>query len=92
MTAPVSVPPVSGTEHESVLPEFIRLPKVGERCGWTGLSRGSMNNLVLGENAPVKSIVLRQEKAKRGIRLIHLKSLLAYLHRQMAEQLEGETA
>ena len=75
-------------------PEFIRLPKSGQRCLYTGMSRASLNELVLGVGAPVHSVVLRREGASRGIRLIHLESLLHYLHQQMEEQInaiqEGE--
>ncbi|MCB1064279.1 MAG: hypothetical protein KDN20_15355 [Verrucomicrobiae bacterium] len=78
---PETVPPASGTNRESdpSQPAFIRLPKVGERCQWTGLSRGTMNYLILGPEAPVKSIVISQPGATRGIRLIHFQSLMNYL-------------
>lgn len=70
-------------------PEFIRLPKSGERCPYTGMSRASLNELILGPGAPVHSVVLRREGASRGIRLIHLESLLNYLHQQMEEQINS---
>lgn len=71
-------------------PEFIRLPKSGQRCSWTGMSRASLNELVLGSGAPVRSVVLRRDGASRGIRLIYLESLLHYLHRKMEDQLCSE--
>ena len=46
---------------------------------WTGLSRASLNELVLGSSAPVRSVVLRREGATRGIRLIHYSSLIDHL-------------
>lgn len=64
------------------LPEFVRLPKAGSRCHWTGLSRSALCELILPARAPVKSVVLKRRGAKRGIRLIHLPSLIAYLHTQ----------
>lgn len=64
-------------------PEFIRLPRAGSRCPWTSLSRASLNTLVLGSDAPVKSVVLRQRGANRGVRLISLESLLQHLHGQV---------
>jgi hypothetical protein len=64
------------------LPEFVRLPKAGSRCHWTGLSRSALCELILPAQAPVKSVVLKRRGAKRGIRLIHLPSLIAYLHTQ----------
>lgn len=64
-------------------PEFIRLPRTGTRCPWTSLSRAGLNTLVLGTDAPVKSVVLRQRGANRGVRLISLESLLAHLHGQI---------
>lgn len=70
-------------------PEFIRLPKSGQRCPFTGMSRASLNELVLGIGAPVHSVVLRREGASRGIRLIHLESLLHYLYQQMEQQINS---
>jgi len=81
-SAPVSAQDTSPTPR----PEFIRLPKPGERCEWTGLSRGSLNDLILGEGAPVRSAVIRQPGASRGIRIIHLTALLSHLHQLMKEQ------
>lgn len=88
MTTPTTIPSASGIEDSVHLPEFVRLPKPGERCLWTGLSRASLNLLILGESAPVRSLVLRQSEGARGLRLIQLSSLLTYLHRQMADQYE----
>lgn len=59
-------------------PEFIRLPKPGTLCAWTGLSRSKMWSLL--ETAPIKTACLRRRGAAKGARLIHLDSLLAYLH------------
>lgn len=67
------------TDHQT-LPEFIRLPKTGDRCPFTGLSRATLNELILGSAAPVKSVVLRGRGSTRGIRLIITDSLFAYLH------------
>lgn len=60
--------------------EFLRLPKVGARCPVTGLSRATLNELILGTNPPVRSVVLRKRGTTRGIRLIDVQSLLAHLH------------
>ncbi len=68
----------------SVLPVYVRLPRSGHRCHLTGLSRFSLNLLVLpcsanSYRAPVKSIVVKQPGAVRGPRLILVESLLAHL-------------
>lgn len=69
-------------------PEWIRLPRSGERCPLTGLSRTTLNALILptngnGNKPPVKSRVLKSSKfATRGVRLIHAPSLLHYLENQ----------
>lgn len=65
-------------------PEYIRLPKGGALCPHTGLTRSYLNSLILptGQNKfnpPVKSVCLRQDGARTGVRLIVYKSLLAYL-------------
>ena len=69
----------------TVKPEFIRLPKSGTRCPYTGLSRSKMNQLVLPckENdfkPPVESKVLRKRGTIRGTRLIVFDSLMEYLN------------
>lgn len=59
-------------------PEFIRLPRPGTLCPWTGLSRSKMwEVLQLGK---VKTVCLRKPGAAKGARLIHLASLLDYLY------------
>ena len=65
-------------------PVYIRLPKAGERCPRTGLSRSALNDLILhsernGFRPPVKSIKRCKPGATRGIRLILWESLRAYL-------------
>src|SRR5215470_13391340 len=72
-----------------ILPEFIRLPRPGMLCNWTGLSRSKLNELILPckpneFKAPVRIVCLRRKGAAKGARLIHLQSLLKYL-RQHSE-------
>jgi hypothetical protein len=72
-----------------ILPEFIRLPRPGMLCNWTGLSRSKLNELILpcsvnDFKAPVRSVCLRRKGAAKGARLINLQSLLEYL-RQRSE-------
>jgi hypothetical protein len=67
-------------------PEFIRLPKPGDRCRLTGLSRSTLAELTVpcpanGHRPPVKSLVVKKRGATRGIRLINFDSLLDYLHK-----------
>ena len=86
--APVSVQAID-TTHQ-IFPQFIRLPKPGTHCPWTGLSRGKLNELVLPTEAnhnrpPVRSVSLRPPGALKGVRLIHLESLLKFLR----DHLEG---
>lgn len=65
-------------------PKFIRLPKAGHQCPHTGLSRASMNLLVLpgpwNDFKPeVKSYSLRSHGRKKGVRLVDYASLLEYI-------------
>ncbi len=65
-------------------PVYVRLPKPGEKCPITGLSRAKLNELILpnernGFRPPVVSRSLRQKGAQRGIRPVLLESLMAYL-------------
>lgn len=71
-------------------PEFIRLPLPGQRCPYTGLARTTLNELTIpcernGHRPPVKSIVIRQRGAARGIRLISYDSLMGYLNQLVEE-------
>jgi hypothetical protein len=84
MTETTFAPPAVPTSAP-LRPEFVRLPKPGMLCPFTGLSRAKLNELVLptpanGHKPPVKSKVLRQRGATTGIRLIVFDSLIAYLH------------
>lgn len=88
-TSPVTSPPDRGRQQD--FPEFIRLPKSGQHCQYTGLTRSGLNELILGPKPQVKSLYLRKDGTARGIRLIHLPSLLAFLHQEMARQLEEKS-
>ncbi len=61
-------------------PEFLRLPRPGERCLLTGLSRTTLNELIAAGHVEVKRIKKRGNT--RGITLIVTDSLLSYLHSQ----------
>ena len=69
----------------SPTPEFIRLPKSPDRCPYSGLTRSALNELILGQSPPVRSVVVRKRGAVRGIRLIDYASLVRYLH-QLGER------
>ena len=75
-TTPATTSPARGVNQ---LPRYIRLPTPKARCAWTGLSRGTLNDLILGPGAPAQSVVVRREGASRGVRLIELRSLLEHL-------------
>ena len=66
---------------------WVRLPAPGGRCEWSGLSRTSINALILPsrENKfrpPVLSASLRKPGQRKAARLINLASLLSYLREQ----------
>ena len=65
-------------------PEWVRLPKPGTRCQYTGLARTTMIEAI--DRGEFRAITLRQPGATRGIRLIHLAGLSAWLARLDAEQ------
>jgi hypothetical protein len=99
-TEAVKAPPVSSLQAHT--PEFLRLPPPGQRCAWTGLSRSAINELILptprnGHKPPVRSFVLRQRGAKKGIRLVDYQSLASYIRAHpetdaVAENAEEVTA
>ncbi len=63
--------------------EWIRLPPAGQREPNSGLSRAKLNQLILptagNPHPPVRSVSVRLPHQSRGVRLIHLPSLLEYL-------------
>ena len=66
-----TVLPIGACEVEDArYPEFTRLPKAGTRCRLCGLSRATLNELILGARPKVRSVVLRKAGHIRGIRLI----------------------
>jgi hypothetical protein len=71
--------------------EWLRLPTPGAKHPEYGLTRGTLNELILPceENdykPPVRSVVIKKRGAIRGIRLIHRPSLDTYLARLAEEQ------
>jgi hypothetical protein len=67
--------------------EYMRLPPSGAYDPIFGLKRSFLNLLILpsAENEwrpPVKSIVLRRKRRKKGVRLIEIASLRAYIAEQ----------
>lgn len=67
---------------------YIRLPKPPKRCALTGLTRASLNTLILGDNPKVRSVVVKQPGTKRGVRLIHRQSLVDWIYAEMVRQEE----
>lgn len=60
-----------------IKPEWVRLPKPGVNCPISGLCRSTLYQLCKAES--IKSVVLRQRGAARGIRLLNYDSLIAFL-------------
>ncbi len=89
--APVTAPPPDAVPVVGSRPIWIRLPRSGRACPYTGLSRSVMNSLILGDNPPVRSVSLRKKYAVRGTRLIHMESLLTYLEAVADSQNEMST-
>lgn len=85
----MSIPsgPFGLPSQQSIVPAFLRLPKSGQRCPYSGLTRSAMDALVRpcqsnGFRPPVSSKKLRTRGAatRRGAVLVDTASLLAYLH------------
>ena len=88
---------MTAVSHPSEKPEWIRLPKPKARCTYTGLSRSTMNELVIPSEAnsylpPVRSAVIKKRGAMRGIRLISFDSLMAYIDKQCVVEFQGGDA
>jgi hypothetical protein len=81
-TSPLSTHP--RVVMASIEPEFIRLPKPGELCPYTGMARSALNELILPTERnqfkpPVRSFCIRQRGARTGIRLVDYKSLRGFI-------------
>jgi hypothetical protein len=63
-------------------PKYIRLPKDGERDPVCGLSRTEIKLAV--KAGEVRSVAIRKPGKDRGVRLIDVDSLLAWIERQAA--------
>jgi len=79
-----TAPQPTSVATETIKPEWLRLPAPGTRCRFTGLSRGTLNELTIpcpvnDHKPPVKSVVIRKRGAARGIRLVSYDSLMNYL-------------
>lgn len=69
--------------------QWIRLPRPGNRCPLTGLSRSTLAELVRpcernDYAPPVESRLLKRKHAARGVLLINRASLLAFIEGQPA--------
>lgn len=82
--------PTSEGDETVDLSEFFRMPPPGKRCPRTGLSRGTYNDLLFSNPPKIKSVVIQQAGASRGIRLLHWPSVRNYLLTLMEEQTEKE--
>lgn len=65
-------------------PLYIRLPKAGQRCPRTGMTRSALNELILPSernaySPPVESKCLRKREGGKGTRLIVWQSLKEFL-------------
>jgi hypothetical protein len=86
-----SPPVVADSSLGKTQPKFIRLPKSGMRCSWTGLSRSGMNALILPSRAnnfqaPVRSVSLRQRGQVKATRLIIFDSLISHIYSLETQQ------
>ncbi|MFA6546190.1 MAG: hypothetical protein WCS99_17355 [Limisphaerales bacterium] len=93
-TTATTTAPVQPGNPLNVTPEFIRLPKPGTLCRWTGLSRSKLNELILpspvnGFKPPVRSLSLRNHGQVKAVRLIVFDSLLGYLRGLLEQQSMG---
>lgn len=71
-----------------VRPEWLQLPKSGQRCPISGLSRSALNTVILpnkgnGYKPQVLSRSIKSHKhASRGVRLVNVASLLEFIESQ----------
>lgn len=63
-----------------VRPEWLRLPKPGQRCPVSGLCRSYLHTLV--RDGKIRTVSIRERGRKTGIRLISYDSLMAFIAKQ----------
>ena len=81
----IHVSALGGSPHNSAENEtWVRMPANQQKL--EGLSRATLYKVIRDESCGVVSISLRKPGAERGIRLLGLRSLRAYLTRLAAEQ------
>jgi hypothetical protein len=78
---------LEATVLQTARPEFVRMPRPGSVCPWTGLGRSYLYQLAT--EGKIKTLSLRKRGAARGVRLIKLDSVLEYLARMEKEQAGG---
>jgi hypothetical protein len=81
---PSTIDPLSFAVPSASAPEFLRLPKRGQRDPIFGLSRSYLNYLILPSKEnnfrpAVRSSVLRRRGAHTGVRLIDIQSLREFV-------------
>lgn len=80
--------PPQATTSSIIRPEWLRLPKSGQRCPISGLSRSALNSAILpnkanGYKPQVLSRQIKSHKlASRGQRLVNVDSLLEFIAAQ----------
>lgn len=65
---------------QELQPEFIRLPKAGEKCPVTGLTRTTLVELLEAAGGAIKVRYLRKPGATTGIKLIPRQQLIDYIY------------
>ncbi|WP_138223399.1 hypothetical protein [Nibricoccus aquaticus] len=65
------------TQSGAVKPEWIRFPKAGHLCPFTGLTRSFL--YALATEGKIKTLSLRERGKARGVRLISYDSLMTFI-------------
>lgn len=68
---------VAANSQALIRPEWIRLPREGSTCPFSGLSRSYLADLVRRREVPSKA--LRRPGTVRGVRLICYEGLMSYI-------------
>ena len=65
------------TPNGGTLPAYVRMPQPGTACPITGLRRGALYELA--REGKIKTSTIRRKGSMRGIRLVNVESLLAFV-------------
>jgi len=77
------------TNPTEIRPTWVRMPRNGTLCPYSGMTRGSLYKLCA--SGAIKSAIIGNRESRRRVRLVNYDSLMAFIAAH-AEPVKQETA